>query len=332
MYFFYQVLGPNLILFLKNDEGNVRKLRKVGRTLHLHTHSPTHPLTHPPTHSLTHSLTHSPSHPPTEPPTPSLLKVWAKQIDESLGQAEPHNRCASLRGLLQTESASGIHKAGGVLADPSAAIALLWMRRSLQFLVHLLHELCEPGTSVAAAMRAAYDAHLEPYHGWVLKQARTCTCTCTMHDAHAHAHAHARAHAQCKCTHGGLLEQASQAADCVLTMRLPHPMSRPTRSLSTVCPSVRRPCTSSSRACSPRSGMRSSRSTRNPTPNPAPSPSPNPNSTPNSTPNPNPKPNPDQVFALEARECVVVLSRVVDAMRTLFEELDLEDVRKAPWI
>ena len=63
-----EVLGPNLILFLKNDEGNVRKLRKV----------------------------------------------WAKQIDESLGQAEPHNRCASLRGLLQTESASGIHKAGGV--------------------------------------------------------------------------------------------------------------------------------------------------------------------------------------------------------------------------
>ena len=63
-----EVLGPNLILFLKNDEGNVRK----------------------------------------------LCKVWAKQIDESLGQAEPHNRCASLRGLLQTESASGIHKAGGV--------------------------------------------------------------------------------------------------------------------------------------------------------------------------------------------------------------------------
>ena len=125
--------------------------------------------------------------------------MWAKQIDESLGQAEPHNRCASLRGLLQTESASGIHKAGGVLADPSAAIALLWMRRSLQFLVHLLHELCEPGTSVAAAMRAAYDAHLEPYHGWVLKQARTCTmhmhnaqCTCTMH-MHVHMH-NANAH------------------------------------------------------------------------------------------------------------------------------------------
>jgi len=38
------------------------------------------------------------------------------------------------------------------------------------------------------------------------------------------------------------------------------------------------------------------------------------------------------VYTLEARECVVVLSRVVDAMRMLFEELDLEDVRRAPWI
>ena len=39
-----------------------------------------------------------------------------------------------------------------------------------------------------------------------------------------------------------------------------------------------------------------------------------------------------EAYALEARECVAVLSRVVDAMRTLFEELDLEDTRKAPWI
>ena len=29
LYHMLQVFGPNLILFLKNDEGNVRKLRKV---------------------------------------------------------------------------------------------------------------------------------------------------------------------------------------------------------------------------------------------------------------------------------------------------------------
>ena len=70
------MLGPNLILFLKNDEGNVRKLRKVGRTLHLHTysliHSPTHPLTHSPTHPRTHSRTYPLTHPLTHPPTHPL--------------------------------------------------------------------------------------------------------------------------------------------------------------------------------------------------------------------------------------------------------------------
>ena len=40
----------------------------------------------------------------------------------------------SLRELLETERATGIHKPGAVLHDPSGAIALLWMRRTLQFL------------------------------------------------------------------------------------------------------------------------------------------------------------------------------------------------------
>jgi len=140
--------------------------------------------------------------------------------------------------LLGTEKASGIHKPGGVLADPSAAMALLWMRRSLQFLVHLLHELCEPGTTVSSAMRAAYDAHLEPYHGWVLKQAYQVAL---------------------------------------------NGVPKREEALQKFFPRV--------------------------------------------------QPNERQdLYTLEARECVVVLSRVVDAMRMLFEELDLEDVRRAPWI
>ena len=187
-----EVLGPSLILFLKNDEGNVRKLRKA----------------------------------------------WSRQIEESLELAVPHNRCASLRGLLETEKATGIHKPGGILADPSAAMALLWMRRSLQFLVHLLHELCEPGTAVSTAIRAAYDAHLEPYHGWVLKQAYNVALNG--------------------------VPKRHEALQKFYPRLQPHERH--------------------------------------------------------------------EAFALEARECVVVLSRVVDAIRTLFDELDLEDVRKAPWI
>ena len=40
-----------------------------------------------------------------------------------------------MRGLLELERDSGIHGRGGVLADPSAAMAILWLRRSMDFMV-----------------------------------------------------------------------------------------------------------------------------------------------------------------------------------------------------
>ena len=40
-----------------------------------------------------------------------------------------------MRGLLELERDSGIHGAGGMLADPSAAMAILWLRRSMDFMV-----------------------------------------------------------------------------------------------------------------------------------------------------------------------------------------------------
>ena len=40
-----------------------------------------------------------------------------------------------MRGLLELERESGIHGRGGVLADPSAAMAILWLRRSMDFMV-----------------------------------------------------------------------------------------------------------------------------------------------------------------------------------------------------
>ena len=42
---------------------------------------------------------------------------------------------ATLRALLRAELGTNIHKPGGVLKDPSAAIALVWARRSLAFQV-----------------------------------------------------------------------------------------------------------------------------------------------------------------------------------------------------
>ena len=40
----------------------------------------------------------------------------------------------------------------------------------------------------------------------------------------------------------------------------------------------------------------------------------------------------ERVCVREARECIATLRPLLDAMRATFEELDLEDLRKAPWI
>ena len=91
------------------------------------------------------------------------------------------------------ERDSGIHRPGAVLCDPSAAIALLWMRRTLQFLGSCLQGVVdnEPMADVGAT---AYRLELEPFHNWLLKQTcaasrweavptvallRTCSCCLT---------------------------------------------------------------------------------------------------------------------------------------------------------
>ena len=101
-----------------------------------------------------------------------LTAAWRKQ------QAVDKPKCETCRGLLEVEKASGIHRPGGVLADPSAAIALIWMRRSLEFLrsVHalILEDLDgdAPSTgnsSLSAFAKHAYAEHLEHFHNWLLK-------------------------------------------------------------------------------------------------------------------------------------------------------------------
>jgi len=80
-------------------------------------------------------------------------------------------RPMTLRALLEAEVATGVHKRGGVLADPSAAMSFLWLRRTLQFLAGIIERLC--GTNREVAMkdvaRASYAEHLEPYHSWLLR-------------------------------------------------------------------------------------------------------------------------------------------------------------------
>jgi hypothetical protein len=89
---------------------------------------------------------------------------------EVLSSAGDAQRCSTLRGLLEAERASGIHKAGGVLADPSAAIALVWMRRSLEFQNGVLDGMHSDRASVLSNVaREAYKTHLEGFHNFWLK-------------------------------------------------------------------------------------------------------------------------------------------------------------------
>ncbi|EOD11928.1 hypothetical protein EMIHUDRAFT_357682, partial [Emiliania huxleyi CCMP1516] len=94
-----------------------------------------------------------------------LAKAW-----EALGKRRGAAQVATLRGLLEAERASGVHKPGGVLRDPSAGIALTWLRRSLAFQRGLLQGLAaDRGATLSAVATAAYKAHLERYHNWVLR-------------------------------------------------------------------------------------------------------------------------------------------------------------------
>ena len=75
----------------------------------------------------------------------------------------------TLRAVLSAERAQGMH-APGKLADPSAAVALLWMHRSLAFQHGMLEGLCSKRESkLSEVAREAYTKHLEANHSWLLK-------------------------------------------------------------------------------------------------------------------------------------------------------------------
>mmetsp|Transcript_19061 Transcript_19061/g.41195 ORF Transcript_19061/g.41195 Transcript_19061/m.41195 type:complete len:222 (+) Transcript_19061:324-989(+) len=92
-----------------------------------------------------------------------VQKVWSKMREVD------RKRANTLRGLLEAEKEAGIHKPGGHLADPSAAIALLWMRRTLMFQNAVIQGAVDNSGSLQSIARAAYSAQLEQFHGWLLK-------------------------------------------------------------------------------------------------------------------------------------------------------------------
>lgn len=89
---------------------------------------------------------------------------------EEQREANAMRNPATLRALLEAEKASGIHGAKGALADPSAAIALVWMRRSLKFQNAIFEGMvADKAGQTSAIAREAYKDNLEGYHNFWLK-------------------------------------------------------------------------------------------------------------------------------------------------------------------
>ena len=80
----------------------------------------------------------------------------------------------TMRELLEAEARTGIHKAGGVLKDPSAACGLLWLRRTIAFHSTLFGDVAasDPNDTLSPRNAAlhAYAVELEPFHGSLLRR------------------------------------------------------------------------------------------------------------------------------------------------------------------
>lgn len=86
-------------------------------------------------------------------------------------------KCTYVHELLDFEVSRGAHKlgtapdgSGAVLGNPSGAIAVLWIRRLLQFSAAVLQRVLE-GSAIDVAMEQAYGDMLRPFHGWMLRKA-----------------------------------------------------------------------------------------------------------------------------------------------------------------
>lgn len=86
----------------------------------------------------------------------------------------------SARALLEGEKNNGMHKEGGVLADPSGAMGMLWARRGLLFWATAFEGLAESeeaagpdaepsSVPVKKVAGAAYDEVLRQFNGWMTR-------------------------------------------------------------------------------------------------------------------------------------------------------------------
>jgi hypothetical protein len=98
----------------------------------------------------------------------NLLKARALVVNNSKGRLHDSAKRNLGAALLYERDVMGIHD-GKKLKDPSGAVGLLWMRRSLEFQTELYRGLIMGKRPKEAAL-TAYRSQLEPFHGPVLRQ------------------------------------------------------------------------------------------------------------------------------------------------------------------
>lgn len=166
------LLGPAMIILVKNDQTNLRKVRDAVASM---------------------SGTQGPT------TVRALLEGEIKQGLHKPGQvylpAGSSNGATPPRGMALPMGCTG----GATLHDPSAAMSLLWLKRSLKFTIMLMEGLLqakqaqddeerlsslqmldfddiEPTSppsiesATTKALQTAYDMTLRPFHSWLLRK------------------------------------------------------------------------------------------------------------------------------------------------------------------
>jgi Glycolipid transfer protein (GLTP) len=87
-----------------------------------------------------------------------------------LWELAPHSVQHDMRQLLEHEKAKGIHSPHGHIVDPSGAVGLLWIRRSLSYQHRMFDLVLNHCASPPDAALQAYRHELQPYHGWALQK------------------------------------------------------------------------------------------------------------------------------------------------------------------
>jgi hypothetical protein len=107
-------------------------------------------------------------------------KQSAKDLRNNVAKTEacykvaPHDKRKNMYSLLRFEKQQDIHGYGphglSLLKENSAAMGLLWIRRSLSFQCRMFRHLLDDNTDARNAALNAYGEELQSYHGWALQK------------------------------------------------------------------------------------------------------------------------------------------------------------------